>query len=56
MRCVLAATLVTCLAGQVGPTLAYTCNNILRQFVRASRALAILRRGAPEAYGGVPRW
>ena len=27
MRCLLAAALVTCLAGQVSQALAYTCNN-----------------------------
>ena len=57
MRCLFVAALVTCLTGEVGQALAYTCNN--NYYVNSSGApcsLAVLRPGTREAHGGMPRW
>jgi len=47
---------VICLSGQVSPALALRLQQwLLRQFLWASRSFALMRRGAPEAHGGLSR-
>ena len=57
MKSLLAAALVVCFAAHSGKALAYACNkNYYVKFVWALSALAVLRRGAPKAHGGMSRW
>ena len=56
MRCLFTAALVVCLTGNGKPSARLRLQQqLLRKFVRAPGALAILWRGAREAHGGMSR-